>query len=44
MQPYGWFLSKMCRDFRQLGVRCIALVQEEIEVAALVGLEYGIFK
>jgi hypothetical protein len=48
IQPHGWALLKKCysnsAEFIQLGILCIALAQEEIEVAALVGLQYGILK
>jgi hypothetical protein len=48
IQPDGWSLFSKCysnsAEFRQLGISCIALTQEKIEVAALVGLQYGILK
>jgi hypothetical protein len=48
----GWLISSMAVQGRpiegfssdELGSSCIALAQEEIEVAALVGLQYGILK
>jgi hypothetical protein len=48
IQPDGWSLFSKCysnsAEFRQLGISCIALAQEKIEVTALVGLQYGILK
>jgi hypothetical protein len=48
IEPDGWFFSNLyspnAAGSKQLGIFSIALAQQEIEVATLVGLQYGILK